>query len=233
MILNLGEFSSFQSIVIPSLVGISADINPDETVAITADQSSFLCKIQSFYFYNFNYKNIKKEFHCPFAASCTFIVHPIGSLLSIIICDKYGRQKSILALTIPISIAWIVLGFAQSFSVICVAFAVIGFCMGLKEAPANSYISEICEPSIRGTMLIIGLILYQIGMLSVFSFGAIFPWRTVAFVCALCPLASFVAVIFVIKFNPLTVVFILIFLPESKVSIFQSYYLNSLLKLYH
>lgn len=81
--------------------------------------------------------------------------------------------------------------------------------MGLKEAPSITYISEISEPSIRGTMYAIGLILHQIGYLLVFAFGAVLPWRTVAFICALCPLASFAIVIFVSKPKkiPLSLIF--------------------------
>lgn len=56
MLLNLGQFSSFQSIVIPSLVGISSDINPDETVHITADESSWLCKVYYSTFSKSEYK---------------------------------------------------------------------------------------------------------------------------------------------------------------------------------
>lgn len=52
MILNLGQFGSFQSIVIPSLVDISTDLNTDETVHITADESSWLCKVYTKLFYS-------------------------------------------------------------------------------------------------------------------------------------------------------------------------------------
>lgn len=130
-------------------------------------------------------------------ASCTFIAHPIGSLLGIIISDKFGRQKSILALTIPIAIAWIVLGFAESFLVICITFSVIGFSMGLKDAATMVFISEISSPEIRGALMATVVILHQFGSLIVFLCGAIFPWRIVAFICAACPFIAFATVIFV------------------------------------
>lgn len=43
MILNIGEFMSILAIVISSLVGLSDALNPDETVRISAAQSSWLC----------------------------------------------------------------------------------------------------------------------------------------------------------------------------------------------
>lgn len=71
--------------------------------------------------------------------------------------------------------------------------------MGLKEAPSITYISEICEPSIRGTLFIIAVLLHQFGSFLVFGLGSIVPWRIVAFLSAVIPLASFATVIFVSK----------------------------------
>lgn len=108
----------FRSIVIPSLIGVCTEINPDETLRVTAAQTSYL-------------------------ASFAHIAHPIGSLLSGPVCDKIGRRNAILLVTIPLTITWILLGFARSFSVICIGFAVMGFCMGLKESASITYVSEI------------------------------------------------------------------------------------------
>lgn len=44
VVLNLGEFTAFSSIVISALVGMSMKLNPNETIHITAAQSSWLCK---------------------------------------------------------------------------------------------------------------------------------------------------------------------------------------------
>lgn len=78
-----------------------------------------------------------------FAAGFAHIAHPIGSLLSGPVCDKIGRRNTIAMVTIPLTITWIMLGFARSFPVICIGFAIIGFCMGLKESPSITYVSEI------------------------------------------------------------------------------------------
>lgn len=132
-----------------------------------------------------------------FIATCAYIAQPIGALLSGPLSDRIGRRKTLLLLTIPLTITWIVLGFAQSFPLICVGFTLIGFCMGLKETPAITYVSEISEPSIRGAMITMGLLSHQAGFLVVFGFGIIFSWRQVALICALFPLSCFVTVLFV------------------------------------
>lgn len=48
LVLNIGEFAAFPSIVIPSLIGMSKHLNPDESVQVTAEQTSWLCKVKSF-----------------------------------------------------------------------------------------------------------------------------------------------------------------------------------------
>lgn len=44
IIFNLGEFIAFPSIVLPSLAGLNAELNPDETVHATGAEISWLCE---------------------------------------------------------------------------------------------------------------------------------------------------------------------------------------------
>lgn len=113
------------------------------------------------------------------------------------LCDRYGRRKMIWIATIPLTISWLMLGFAQSFPLICICFSISGFCMGLKESPVLTFVSEISEPSIRSALSAAGLLSHQTGFLIVFGLGLIFPWRQIAFICALFPLSCFVSVLFV------------------------------------
>lgn len=103
----------------------------------------------------------------------------------------------ILISTIPLTFAWILLAFSQSFALICVGFGIIGFCMGLKESPTLTFVSEISEPSIRGALSTAGLFTHQTGFLIVFGLGLVFSWRQIALVCALFPISCFVSVLFV------------------------------------
>lgn len=47
IIFNLGEFYAFPTLVIPSLIGVCSELNPDENLQITAETSSWLCKISN------------------------------------------------------------------------------------------------------------------------------------------------------------------------------------------
>lgn len=51
VVLNVGQFFSFPSIVIPSLIGVSTALNPDEMIKATAAQTSWLCELFSKFVY--------------------------------------------------------------------------------------------------------------------------------------------------------------------------------------
>lgn len=71
------------------------------------------------------------------------LMHLIGSLLSGLISEKFGRRKAILMINVPLAVCWIILGFSYSYALVLTMNLLIGFCFGLKEAPAYLYISEI------------------------------------------------------------------------------------------
>lgn len=140
LVFNVGEFAAFPSIVIPSLIGISNHLNPDESLHMTASQTSWLCKFKSFISIDHKWINNLCDY---FAASFAYLAHPIGGLLSGPLNDKFGRRKTIMVVCIPIAFAWLLMGFSYSFPVICFGFTFIGFCFGLKEAAAATFVSEI------------------------------------------------------------------------------------------
>lgn len=53
------------------------------------------------------------------------------------------------------------------------------------------------EPSIRGTIITITTMAFNLGIFTVLALGAILPWRRVAFICAIFPICCFIAVLFV------------------------------------
>lgn len=78
--LNNGLFDGFPSIVIPSLVGLNKELNPNETLRITASQASWIGKME---YFNVaisccELQVFTTNFHI-FSASCAFFVHPIGA----------------------------------------------------------------------------------------------------------------------------------------------------------
>lgn len=63
-------------------------------------------------------------------------------MLSGLFCEALGQRKAMMVIVAPIVIAFIMLGFAESFAVVCVAFLLLSFIFGLNDAPVSVYISE-------------------------------------------------------------------------------------------
>lgn len=57
--------------------------------------------------------------------------------------DAIGRKRSIMLAAIPSMIAWTMLGFADSFTFIIIAFLIMGLGLGLKEASSVTYTGEV------------------------------------------------------------------------------------------
>lgn len=138
MILNVGQYYAIPSIVIPSLRGLSAALNPDETVHIGAAESSWLREYKCKCLNAFRCLNI-----VSILAGLANVGHPIGGLISGPLCDQFGRRKLLMAICIPLVSLWIMLGYAQSFPIICIGFVLMGICTGVKESPSLTYVCEI------------------------------------------------------------------------------------------
>lgn len=155
IVVNKALFDGFPSIVIAALSGNSSELNPNETLRnITSSQISWLCEyVIDLKKYIIRLNEIIYLVQCTQyftfmiiiinSASLAFIAHPIGSVVGGKLCDVYGRRKIMMAITVPIFIAFAMLGFATSYEVICIGFAALGFIFGLKEAPTITYCSEI------------------------------------------------------------------------------------------
>lgn len=116
--MNTGLFEGFPTLVIPSLLGFSEELNPDETLRISASQASWL-------------------------ASFASMSHPIGAFMGWILSDSIGRRKSLLLASLPLIISWIMLSCANSLLIINIAFIIMGLGFGLKEASSLTYTAEI------------------------------------------------------------------------------------------
>lgn len=145
---DMGFALAFPTIVVPSVIGASFDINPDETLHMTPDEASWLGNL---YFYI--YFNKKFSLFSPFTfchhfffccccctASISFIVQPIGNVLSGLITDWLGRKKAILLINIVPAIGWLMLATADTAALAYTSFTLLGIGVGLTSSVC--YVSE-------------------------------------------------------------------------------------------
>lgn len=75
--------------------------------------------------------------------------HPFGSVLSGFISDAFGRRRALMMVVAPAVLAFVMLGMASSYGIVSIAFFLLSFIFGLKDAPLLVYVSEIAEPSVK------------------------------------------------------------------------------------
>nr|XP_018910589.1 PREDICTED: facilitated trehalose transporter Tret1-like [Bemisia tabaci] len=117
--------------------------------------------------------------------------HPIGSLTSGLLQEKFGRKGAVMMINIPIFIGWMTLYFAKSVYMLYAVSVIMGLCTGLAEAPLHAYIGEIGEPRMRGTLSTISTSCCIIGVSLMYLLGYLFEWKTVALISSSCSVITF------------------------------------------
>lgn len=128
------------------------------------------------------------ENQASWLGSIAFICQPIGSLLSGLIVEFFGRKWSMILVNIPFLTGWLLYCFSTSISMLFAANIILGMGIGFMEAPIMTYLGETCQPQIRALTTAFPGITCQIGVFVVFLMGNIIDWRTVAGINAALPI---------------------------------------------
>ena len=89
---------------------------------------------------------------CFDIGSVSFICEPAGGLLSGVLTELLGRKRVMVLINVPFLLGWILTCVAPSFGVLLMAGIIHGVTLGLVEAPICTYIGEVCQPEIRGSL---------------------------------------------------------------------------------
>ncbi|XP_037300888.1 facilitated trehalose transporter Tret1-like, partial [Manduca sexta] len=137
------------------------------------------------------------ETQASWFGSISYLTQPFGALLSGPIVDYFGRKKANFLVNIPHLVAWVLMYFAWDLPTLFIANALLGLGTGVMEAPINSYVGEISEPSIRGALCTVTQLFTSIGVLLMYYLGTVVSWRTASLICLAAPLASMLLILFV------------------------------------
>lgn len=112
---------------------------------------------------------------------------PIGSLLSGLLMDKFGRKVVCLLSCIPAAISWISLIFANSIITIYIARVIAGIAAGLTTV-GLIYISELTHPQVRPMLLCLNSVFVSLGILIACCLAIMLNWRqmTIVFLALEC-----------------------------------------------
>jgi len=87
-----------------------------------------------------------------FAASIPYICQPVGSVMSGILVQVFGRKRSLILVNVPFLAGWLLVCTANTFEQLVAAQVILGVTIGLCEAPLNTYYGEISQPELRGIL---------------------------------------------------------------------------------
>ncbi|KAF2892678.1 hypothetical protein ILUMI_13495 [Ignelater luminosus] len=118
-------------------------------------------------------------------------------------CDKLGRKLSMLLLTIPIIIGWLLIINANSLVMIYIGRFICGMIAGAYCVSAPLYTSEIAEKEVRGTLGSCFQLFYTIGLLFTYIVALAVDMKIYTIVLTVMPLV-FAAIFF---FEPETPIF--------------------------
>ncbi|CAH2263454.1 jg13911 [Pararge aegeria aegeria] len=119
----------------------------------------------------------------------------VGSMCSGPLMQQAGRKRT-LQLTAPLwAASWLVLGFAANFPLVLLGRLLSGLCVGFVLAPAQVYVSECCDPQIRGRLGSLPTLSMSLGILISYLAGSWLYWRHLAFLSAIFCAAMFVVLL--------------------------------------
>ncbi|XP_041983033.1 facilitated trehalose transporter Tret1-like [Aricia agestis] len=140
--------------------------------------------------------SINKE-QASWFGSMAFLCQPLGSVFSGPLLDYFGRKKALFLVNIPHLIAWLLMYLAWDVPSLFIANALLGIGTGIMEAPSITYVGEITDPSVRGTLTTLTNCFTSAGMFIAYLLGTVLPWRQAALVSLAAPIATMALVLFV------------------------------------
>lgn len=112
-------------------------------------------------------------------------------------CDKYGRKKIGVVISVPLFFAWILIGFAQNIQMIYAARIIAGVCSGVTTANVV-YTGEISYKKIRSALLCMNSVWVSVGIFSTYLLNCLhLNWHIITWIYAALSLVSLLLIILV------------------------------------
>ncbi|KAL1139897.1 hypothetical protein AAG570_006874 [Ranatra chinensis] len=127
-------------------------------------------------------------------AGLLLIFQPVGSILSGMLQEPMGRKKCMILVNLPQLAGWLLVYYAQSVETLFLAAICMGFSVGFKEAPTLSYVGEISQPHLRGTLASFTSVYVSVGNVFMFLLGSVTDWRTTAAISTVVPVVTAIAI---------------------------------------
>ena len=116
---------------------------------------------------------------------------PLGALFGGLACgtamDRLGRRTTMVLINLPAMLGWLLITYASNFGMILAGRIFTGFATGCTTVVVPTYVGEICEARIRGTMGAGFQFQVTLGILLTYVIGKYADWNYLAMVCSFFP----------------------------------------------
>uniref|UniRef100_A0A8D8S3G4 Facilitated trehalose transporter Tret1 n=1 Tax=Cacopsylla melanoneura TaxID=428564 RepID=A0A8D8S3G4_9HEMI len=129
--------------------------------------------------------------------SIIFLFRPVGAIVSGSLIQYVGRTRVMIAVGIPFCVGWITLYMAESVLMILLGTVIMALGGGCVEAPVLTYIGEISEPRLRGSLTSFVIAACQFGAALIFLIFALTDWRTTMLISAVVPALTMIVLAFI------------------------------------
>lgn len=192
--LQFGMSVAMSTVVNGALMSESPTNSSNQSdINLSHSAASWYGKLLSYFVYNVPLllKHVIGHHLIFFSGSLLLIFHPLGSLLSSYIQDKFGRKTCLTLVSIPEFLGWLSLYMATTTHALYLSASCLGIGMGLSEAPILTYIGESIEPRIRSGLSSFTNFCSMIGLFTTYALASVYTWKQIALAYLFLPLIVF------------------------------------------
>ncbi|XP_042222490.1 facilitated trehalose transporter Tret1-2 homolog [Homarus americanus] len=119
-----------------------------------------------------------------------------GTCLGAIFVSSIGRRRSIMVLLLPTVVGWGMIAFAVNPAMILFGRFFNGVTCGMSTVSANTYIVELPDAAVRGTLFVIPTFFIIIGYVLTIASGLVLRWYQIPFLGISVSAACFIVMLF-------------------------------------
>ena len=92
-----------------------------------------------------------------------------------------GRKRALWLVSVPLSLAWLLIACAQNVWALYVSHCILGACLGIISDASQLYVSEAVSSQWRGALGCIPVLMFNVGILICYTAGSWLGWQELAF----------------------------------------------------
>lgn len=139
-------------------------------------------------------------------ASIIVLMVPIGSIISGYMMDVIGRINTIKVAAFPSILGLVLIATAPNVYFILAGRMLVGISCAMGSSPAVVYITEVARADLRGSLISSGPTIASLGMILTYTGGALFNWRTIAWISILFTVLPIILITFIVPESPVYLV---------------------------